>query len=533
MNTPIVDQEIVATSGPSTIEPETNSTASAILRGTSTRRQIRGSSLLLFGGVLAKGINFFVQVLIVRYLTKNDYGAFAYALSIATFAAIICAFGLNTAVARFAPIYHEKKEYAKMAGTVMMTVGTVVTLGAGMVLLVYALRGVIQRTLISDPATLSVLMIMIFLAPLQALDTLMNSMFAVFSRPKAIFFRKYLLGPFLKLSVVILLMVLQSDVLFLAMGYLFASVLAIAVYTVILIQMLKDLNLLSYFHPRVIQIPAREILAFSLPLLTSDLIFTLMNTLDVVLLEFFHNSADVATLRAVQPTAKLNQLVLDNFSLMFAPIVARLFARKDHKGISKLYWQNAVWVSVITFPIFALTFSLAKPITLLLYGQRYAQSALILALLSFGYYFNAATGQNGLTLQVFGKLRLIVLINLAGTALNVAANLFLIPRYGAIGAAWGTFTTMVVFNLLKQLALSRQTGVSFFENHYMRVYVVIALSALSLLVIQMLFSPPVYISVLLAGIASWLVLRANHQLLNVEQTFPELLKIPLAKRLLL
>jgi hypothetical protein len=45
-------------------------------------RQIRGSSLLLIGRTLSMAVNFAVQVLIVRYLSKTDYGAFAYALSI-------------------------------------------------------------------------------------------------------------------------------------------------------------------------------------------------------------------------------------------------------------------------------------------------------------------------------------------------------------------------------------------------------------------------------------------------------------------
>ncbi|MFN8476214.1 MAG: hypothetical protein U0074_00090 [Kouleothrix sp.] len=67
--------------------------------------------------------------------------------------------------------------------------------------------------------------------------------------------------------------------------------------------------------------------------------------------------------------------------------------------------QTAVWTSVLSFPIFALTFSMANPLTVILYGQKYASSAVLLALLSFGYYFNAALGFNGLTLKVYGRLR--------------------------------------------------------------------------------------------------------------------------------
>ena len=47
-----------------------------------TRNQIRGSSLLLVGRMASLGVNFAVQIIVIRYLSKSDYGAFAYALSL-------------------------------------------------------------------------------------------------------------------------------------------------------------------------------------------------------------------------------------------------------------------------------------------------------------------------------------------------------------------------------------------------------------------------------------------------------------------
>jgi O-antigen/teichoic acid export membrane protein len=85
-----------------------------------TRKQIRGSSLLLLGRFLSLGINFGIQVLIVRYLSKADYGAFAYALSIVSLGASIVTFGLDRSITRFIPIYEEDGEYDKLWGTIVM-----------------------------------------------------------------------------------------------------------------------------------------------------------------------------------------------------------------------------------------------------------------------------------------------------------------------------------------------------------------------------------------------------------------------------
>jgi len=46
------------------------------------RAQVRGSAWLLIGQMVGIAINLSAQVLVVRYLTKESFGAFAFALSI-------------------------------------------------------------------------------------------------------------------------------------------------------------------------------------------------------------------------------------------------------------------------------------------------------------------------------------------------------------------------------------------------------------------------------------------------------------------
>lgn len=497
-----------------------------------SKGQIRGSSLLLSGQFLSKALNFITQVLVVRYLTKADYGALGYALSIVALGQSIATFGLDRAITRFAPIYHEKQEYDKLFGTLILVLATVVSLGLAMALLFFRFQDFIGQSWIKDDQALQLLLILIFLAPLQAVDDLFVGMFAVFTGSRAVFFRKHLMGPGIKLAAVLALMLAGGNVFFLAGAQLVGATLAIIIYSVMLVRALRKQQLFEHFALRSVTMPWREILAFTIPLLTSDLVYVVMNSMDAVMIQYFHGAVDVASLRAVQPTAKLNQMVLMSFGLLFTPAAARMFARNDRTGINNLYWQNAIWIAVASFPIFVLTFSLAQPITILLYGERYAQSAMILALLSFSYYFNAALGQNGLTLKVFGLVRYVVVINIIAVLANLVANLLLIPRYGALGATIGTAGTLVLHNLLKQTGLRMGTGIDLFEWRYLRVYVIIALGAGALLLTQWLLAPSVYVSVGLAGLVSVMVVRLNRHLLDIEGNFPELLRLPLVKRVL-
>ena len=72
-------------------------------------------------------------------------------------------------------------------------------------------------------------------------------------------------------------------------------------------------------------------------------------------LGYFGEMQDVAVFAAALPLAMLNQTVMRNFSLLFTSSASKLFAKGDFEGINDLYWQTAVWLAILTFPIFALT----------------------------------------------------------------------------------------------------------------------------------------------------------------------------------
>jgi O-antigen/teichoic acid export membrane protein len=493
-------------------------------------RQLRGSSLLLTGRLLAMGLGFLSQVLVVRYLSKSDFGAFAYALSLVTLGEAVVTLGLDRADTRFISIYEERRDYARFLGTIVMELVTVACLGVALVLLVHGLQGWLAGTLTSNEKAISLLLVLIALSPLQALDRLLMSLFAVLANPRAIFFRTYVVAPCLRLAVVLLLIASHSPVRFLAAGYVITGAAGTLVYTALLLRLLRARGILSHFDPRRMKLPVAAVFGFALPLLTTDLVYVVMNTFDTVLLGRYHDTAEVAAFRVVQPVANLNTLVFQSFTLLFVPLAARLFERGDRDGLQDLYWTTAIWLAVMSFPVFMVTSVLARPVTVLLFGARYAGSGTYLALLSVGYYFQAALGFNGLTIQVFGKIRYSVTVNVLAAAYNAAVNWVLIPRYGALGAAIGTGSALVVHNLLKQAGLRLGTGITVFDWRYLRVYALIAGCAVAFALVEALLSPPLLVGLALAAVASAIVLGANRSMLRVGSVFPEILRVPLLRR---
>jgi O-antigen/teichoic acid export membrane protein len=496
------------------------------------REHLRGSSLLLVGRCLSVGLSFLAQVIVVRYLTTTEYGAWAYGLSMVAFCQGFVSLGLDRSITRFLPIFEEKQEYDKLFGTVLLVIGSVV-LTAGVIVAGFWLFPQDVARLIKDQhQSLNLLMILIFLVPFEALDKLMIGLFACFSKPSTIFFRRYVLAPGLRLLVVLLLVLRKSQVTFLAYGYLAASAIGIVIYSGVLVQQMRQQGLFRHFSWSRLKVPTREIFAFTLPLLSLDLVTVLMHSSDALMLGYFCDLRQVAYFRVVLPAAALNQIVIQSFTLLYMPTASRMFARDDHSGINRLYWKTAIWMAALSFPIFAMTFSMARPLTLFLYGARYEQSGMILALLSFGYYVNVALGFNGLTLQVLGKVRYIVIINLIAAVTNVAVNLILIPRYGALGAAIGTAATLVVHNILKQTGLRLASGISLFEKKYFWFYALITASAGCLFLVQFFSGSRIEVALTLACAVTVLVLAVSRKSLKIGETFPEALRFPLVKKFL-
>jgi O-antigen/teichoic acid export membrane protein len=489
---------------------------------------VRGSSLLLAGRVGAAAIGLVTQVLIVRHLTKDDFGAFAYGLSLASLIETLSTLGLDRAISRFVPIFDERDDHDEALGTIVGVFATVASATAVAIIVAVLLRGWSSGSFVRGERS-DVLLILMLLAPAQAADNLLTALFASIGESRAIFFRRFMLTPVMRLGVVVLLLRAHEGSRFLAIGYVITGFFGVLLYGGLCVRVLRTRRILSRSRLKTMRIPVRSILLFSLPLFSTDLVAMLFGSVDALLVGHFHGAREVAELRSVQPVVRLNQLVLASFGILFAPMAARLFANSNQNGIQQLYWRTATWVAVLSFPAFVLGFAVARPITTAMFGARYDDAAPILAMLSVGYFVNSALGFNGVTLNVFGHVRPVVALNLASVVLNLVLNLSLIPRYGAVGAATSTTATLIFQNAARHVVLVRRCHIPAMASEVAPVYVAIAVVAAATMTLQVLFDLPLAVGLGVAA-AGWLVVVsvARHRL-DIDDAFPVLARVPLLR----
>lgn len=498
------------------------------------RDHVRGSMLLLLGRVASLLFTVATQVVIVRALSKEDFGVFAFAFTMVGAGRVLLSLGQGRLLSRFMAKYEEENDYPRMLGSMVLAVGTIAITSTVVLVVVGIFAGSLVDATLDAPNAVQVLLVLMFLAPLEALDQVFVALFAAFTRPRAIFFRKYIVTPGLRLIVVLVIAILGGSVFQLALGYLITSLIGIVIYVVLLVGVLRGRGIMHHFHPRRIILPFKAVFSFSLPTLTSELVFLATHTLTVLLLGIYWAATEVADFRAVLPAARLNQAVYQTFVTLFLPMAARLFARSDHGGLRSTYWHSSVFLAVATYPIFAMTTVFARETTVTLFGERYASAGWVLMAMCVGYYFSIALGFNVFVLQVYGRLGFLVWSNVGVAAVSVGLMLLLIPEYGALGAAIATTATLVGQNVVNQIVLNKtlHAATGGRGERYLRPYLVIVAVTAALAAVNAVFHPSFVIAIVIAAVGSLIVLRLTRESLQLSTTFPELTRVPLLRRLI-
>lgn len=495
------------------------------------RGHIRGSTLMLAGRIAALAVTFLTQVLVVRYLSKEDFGALSYALSVVALLQPFLTLGLDLADTRFFALYDERDDRPRLAGLLALEVSVVVALGAVVVVTVVGLRGALTGSLGDVPSAETLLALLIALSPLQALDSVILDLFALFAGARYVFIRRFVLAPGLRLCAVVVVMTVHAGVTPLAVGYLLAALAGTVVYVPLLGHLLGRIRVTDAVRNRQVVVPAREVLGFALPLLSTSIVITVSTTLGAIVLGHTGTPSQVAAFRAVQPIAVLVMLVQTSFAILFQPAAARAHARGDRAGLAHLYWQTSGWLAVLTFPIAATAICFATPLVTTLLGSRYADSATYLAILAGASYLQTASGFNGATLQVVGRVRYVVVSNVAVLAVAVAANALLVPAAGALGAAVAAAITVALHNVFKQLGLPR-AGIPAFDRDYGGMVAWLGGGLAVLGVLASLVAVPLVPAVALVALCSLVILRANRRRLDLASTFPELARVRLLRMVL-
>jgi O-antigen/teichoic acid export membrane protein len=120
------------------------------------------------------------------------------------------------------------------------------------------------------------------------------------------------------------------------------------------------------------------------------------------------------------------------------PRMVELHARDDYSSLATIYHKGAQLVSICTAPLTVMLMLYSHEILFMWTGSAEiaANTAPILAVLAGGTFLNTLMHTPGSLQLAFGWTSLGIKTNLVAVVVLVPAILWVVPRFGAVGAAW-------------------------------------------------------------------------------------------------
>ncbi len=470
--------------------------------GDSLQSIMKGSMIVFFGVIVSLALNFLIRVLLVRYTTQDQYGIYTLAITVTGMISGIAILGMDEGSSRYIAYFVGKADNARVMNTIYASIKIVLLSGIFFTLISFLFSDFISTNIFHAPALSGILKIVLLSVPCILLIGILISIMRGFSNPRVKVLFNDVLRPlsYLSFLAVILLFNLPFDAIVYA--YLLSFVLTLAVFLFYIRRVNRGQ---SPLFRRGDNSMTGDLLRFSLPLLSVNMLLMMMSQATMLILAFYKTPDLVGEFDIVLMMASLMLTVVNSLGYIYTPIVSSLFGSDNLAELKRSYVTTTKWGYLCTLPIFFLFVLFPQPILNLLFGARYEGIAFVLQIMALGYIINPLTGPNYHTLISIGKTRYIIQSFLVNAALNLAFSLLLIPPFGIAGAAVSITLSAAIANILLSVRLFQVLKIHPLTRSYvLSVGLSFVLLALAFLSMNWLALTP---TILLgtAGLAAYLI----------------------------
>lgn len=396
----------------------------------------KGAGIFLIGMIISKVINYLYRLVVARGLGPDSYGIFSLCFAVISILAALAIFGLPVAIERYVP-YHIK-EKGKVKGIIVFSVQLTlaISLAVSIILLFFSnnVAAIFGNELLSIPFKIFLLSI-----PAFAFLQLYESVSKAFNKVEYQVYSHSILHPTINLIAAAIAVLFGFGVIGLAYGFLLASI-----FSALLIFVLVEKNVFSFFSKIKPIFMRRELLSFSLPLVLTALLGYILGWADTILLGYFADEKIVGLYNAAVPTALLLTAVPLAVISLLIPTMSRLLSENRVKDIKRTFLTITEWIFFVNFPLFLMFLVFPKQILLLLFGEVYVDASLPLQLLSIGYIMYSMAYPSFKILELLKKTKFYFMVNFIAVIINIILNVLLIPIYGMVGAATGTMIALAI-----------------------------------------------------------------------------------------
>lgn len=430
---------------PSTVERFRFPAATAWLR-TGHHNQLVSSSLgtIMLRGC-AMGLSFVVSLLLARILGVTQYGAYAFALGIVNFLAILAVLGLNRLIVRDVAVYRSQGRWELIAGLIRWSSMVVAVFSTTLVVIGCALAAFVGA---SSDSFLWTVITALLLLPVTALTSIRSATLRGLSYVTASQFYEYIVN---RGGIVLLL--LLCPFIFpggLESGPAMALRVLASWFTLIAITVFTKRKLPQQLHHCQRRYEVQTWMASGWSILMLNLFYLFNGPVDLVILGFLADPRDVAVYDIAFRTSALIALIPTCITTCIAPELAKLHGLQQTEKIQQVvtFSARAIFVSSA---VGAIILSLGSPWFFNLYGPDFSESQTVFFILTGGTLINVFMGPVNAIMVVTRREKVAAYIVGISGLVNVGLNFLLVPFFGAMGAAMATAVSSASLNLILML----------------------------------------------------------------------------------
>jgi O-antigen/teichoic acid export membrane protein len=192
---------------------------------------------------------------------------------------------------------------------------------------------------------------------------------------------------------------------------------------------------------------SRAVAAAAAPLFALGALGWLHSKADTIMLGVLGSYEAVAGYEVAYKFLEVSRIAIRPVSMIFFPLCAALVAAGDWPALRRLTGRILLGVVVLGLAAVALVTSLAEPLITSLFGVAYRSSAEVLQVLFLGAPALYAGMAGVFVATALRRERRALGLAAVCLSANVTANAFVIPVWGALGAAWTTVATETILGV--------------------------------------------------------------------------------------
>lgn len=391
----------------------------------------RNIVVLLTGQTITVVLTYFYTIHTARYLGAESFGTLCFAIAFAGISCLLTDLGLNVLTTR--EVSRNNLLVGKYVGNILLIkiILTIITLGFT----------TIAITILGYPfKTVLVVYLITFSTIISSFTSLFNSIFQAFQKMKYIS-ASVILNSILMFAGTVIAISQNLDIISFAIIYLLVSSIIFGYSLFICIW--------KFLLPKIeLDLPFwKNLLKESLPFWMTSVFVIIYVRMDMIMLSMMKGDEVVGWYAASYRLIDGLSIIPGVFMSVMFPIFSRCYV--DSKNLLELAFKRSLkFIILIAFPIGIGTTILSNEIIMLIYGNAYVPSGIVLKILIWAGVLSFINWIPATLLISTNRQKDLMIFTCIGAILNLVLNYLLIPSWSYSGAGISTVITELVVGSL-------------------------------------------------------------------------------------